>query len=121
MTSRQGLGRAGEELARRRLVADGRVIVCANCRTKSGEIDLVTEKDGVVAFVEVRARRGTAFGTPEESLTRRKLARMVACAHEFLAARDWEHRPWRIDVVAVEMDVSGRLRRVEVLENAVGG
>ena len=121
MTSRQGLGRVGEELARRRLVADGRVIVCTNCRTKSGEIDLVTEKDGVVAFVEVRARRGTAFGTPEESLTRRKLARMVACAHEFLAARDWEHRPWRIDVVAVEMDVSGRLRRVEVLENAVGG
>ncbi len=120
-TPRQGLGKTGEELARRRLVEDGRAVLAANFRTRSGEIDLVTEKDGVVAFVEVRAKRGTAFGTPEESLTRRKLARMVRCAHEFLAERRWQNRPWRIDVVAVEMDRSGRLRRVEVLENAVEG
>ena len=120
-TPRKGLGKTGEELARRRLVAEGRAVLGVNCRTRSGEIDLVTEKDGVVAFVEVRAKRGTAFGSPEESLTRRKLARMVRCAHEFLAERGWEHRPWRIDVVAVEMDRSGRLRRVEVLENAVEG
>ena len=120
-TPRRGLGRAGEELARRRLVAEGRAVLAVNCRTRSGEIDLVTEKDGVVAFVEVRATRGAAFGPPEESLTRRKLARMVRCAHEFLAERGWERRPWRIDVVAVEMDRSGRLRRVEVLENAVEG
>ena len=118
-TPRQGLGRTGEELARRRLVAEGRAVLAVNCRTRSGEIDLVTEKDGVVAFVEVRTTRGTAFGSPEESLTRRKLARMVRCAHEFLAERGWGRRPWRIDVVAVEMDRSGRLRRVEVLENAV--
>ncbi len=118
-TLRQGLGKTGEELARRRLVEDGRAVLAVNCRTRSGEIDLVTEKDGVVAFVEVRAKRGTAFGSPEESLTRRKLARMVRCAHEFLAERGWQNRPWRIDVVAVEMDRSGKLRRVEVIENAV--
>ncbi len=121
VTPRQGLGKTGEELARRRLVAEGRAVLAVNCRTRSGEIDMVTEKDGVVAFVEVRAKRGTAFGSPEESLTRRKLARMVRCAHEFLAERGWQNRPWRIDVVAVEMDRSGRLRRVEVIENAVEG
>ena len=120
-TPRRGLGRTGEELARRRLVSEGRAVLAVNCRTRSGEIDLVTEKDGVLAFVEVRAKRGRAFGSPEESLTRRKLARMVRCAHEFLATRGWERRPWRIDVVAVEMDRSGRLRRVDVIENAVEG
>lgn len=120
-TPRQGLGKTGEELARRRLVAEGRAVLAVNCRTRSGEIDLVTEKDGVVAFVEVRAKRGTAFGSPEESLTRRKLVRMVRCAHEFLAERGWQYRRWRIDVVAVEMDRAGRLRRVEVIENAVEG
>ena len=121
-TPRQGLGRTGEELARRRLVAEGRAVLGdESAALRSGEIDLVTEKDGVVAFVEVRTTRGTAFGSPEESLARRKLARMVRCAQEFLAGRGWEHRSWRIDVVAVEMDRSGRLRRVEVLENAVEG
>ena len=100
-TPRQGLGRTGEELARNRLVEEGRAVLAVNCRTRSGEIDIVTEKDGVIAFVEVRAKRGTAFGLPEESLTQRKLARMVRCAHEFLADRGWEQRPWRIDVVAV--------------------
>jgi hypothetical protein len=28
---------------------------------------------------------------------------------------------WRIDLVAVELDSSGRLQRIEVLENAVEG
>ena len=120
MTSRQRLGKAGERLARRRLVSQGRRILDANRRTSSGEIDLITEKDGVIAFVEVRVRRGSAFGTPEESLTHRKLARMVACAHEYLAERRWEERPWRIDLVAIEMDSRGRLLRVDVHENAVG-
>ena len=119
MTPRQGLGKAGEKLARRRLLEQGRRILDANFRTRSGEIDLVTEQDGEIAFVEVRARRGSAFGAPEESLTRRKLARMVACAHEYLAQRGWVHRTWRIDLVAVEMDARGRLLRVDVIENAV--
>ena len=119
MTQRQRLGRLGEDLARRRLEADGHTILETNYRTRSGEIDLVSQKDGILVFVEVRTRRGDAYGSPEESLTSRKRSRMSACAHEYIEATQSENREWRIDVVAVELDSQGKLIRLDVLENAV--
>ncbi|MCI0439435.1 MAG: YraN family protein [Chloroflexi bacterium] len=121
MTQRQGLGKRGEQLARRHIEASGYLVLEANYRTRHGEIDLVAEKDGVLAFVEVRTRRGGSFGTPEESVTPEKQAHLVAAAQEYLQARQLEDREWRIDLVAVEMDSRGRLLRVEIIENAVEG
>ena len=122
MTSpRQGLGRRGEELARRRLESLGYVVLARNHRTKQGEIDLVASHDGTLVFVEVRTKRGGSFGSPEESITPSKRARLIASAQEYVADHDVAGRHWRIDLVAVELDSSGRLRRVEVIENAVEG
>ena len=118
-TQRQGLGRLGEELAKRHLETGGHTILETNYRTTSGEIDLVTKKDGLLAFVEVRTKRGSLFGSPEESVTPRKRARMVACAEEYIDASYSKPREWRIDVVAIELDRRGRLLRLDVLENAV--
>lgn len=79
-------------------------------------MDIVARRGQVWAFVEVRTRRGEAFGTPEESITPKKRARMEAVAERYMA----EHSLWEADgqllVVAVEMDPAGRLQRVEVLE-----
>ena len=119
MTQRQRLGRLGEELARRRLEADGHAILETNYRTRSGEIDLISQKGEMLIFVEVRTKRGAAYGSPEESLTPRKRSRMIACAQEYIEATQSENMEWRIDVVAVELDTQGRLLRLEVLENAV--
>ena len=122
MTSpRQGLGRRGEELARRRLESLGYVIVGKNHRTKQGEIDLVAKHDGTLVFVEVRTKRGVSFGSPEESITPSKRAHLIASAQEYVSSNEVAESDWRIDLVAVEMDSSGRLQRIEVVENAVEG
>ncbi len=118
-TQRQGLGRLGEKLAKRHLESSGHTILETNYRTRSGEIDLVSEKDGLLAFTEVRTKRGSLFGSPEESVTARKRARMVACSQEYLDANHSKPREWRIDVIAIELDRRGRLLRLNVLENAV--
>lgn len=118
-TSRQRLGRRGEEVAQRLLKEKGYSIIQANYRAKAGEIDVVAEKDGVLAFVEVRTRRGPDFGTPEESLTREKRRHMIDAAQEYLQHTASEGREWRIDLVAIELDRRGRLLRAELLENAV--
>jgi len=111
-----GLGRRGEELAAQELQRRGYEIVERNWRCEVGEADIVARRGSVWAFVEVRTRRGEAFGTPEESITPKKQARMQAVAERYLT----EHGLWEADgqllVVAVEMDRAGRLRRVEVLE-----
>ena len=107
---RQGLGRMGEELARRHLVAAGYSVLEANYRGKTGEIDLIVRKDGTIVFVEVRTKRGGAYGTPEESITASKRARLVTAA---------EGVEWRIDLVAVDLDLAGRLIRVDTIKHAV--
>ena len=117
--SRQELGRRGEAFAGRHLHSLGYAILESNYRTRRGEIDLVAEKDGHIVFVEVRTRIGNNVGSPEESVTAKKRAHLVAVAQEYLQAHGAEGRDWRIDVVAVEMRPRGGLERVDVLENAV--
>jgi putative endonuclease len=114
------VGRRGEEIARALLRSRGYRILDTNVRGRFGEIDIVARKDRCHVFVEVRARTGDGYGTPEESITQRKRDRMVACALDYVARHGELHdAPWRIDVVAVEMDDQGHRTRAEVIESAV--
>jgi putative endonuclease len=120
--ARRGLGMFGEDLAARHLAAAGYELLARNWRCSLGEIDLVAldGRTATLVVVEVRTRRGDALGSPEESLTPRKQARLIALAEAYVEANSWPGT-WRIDVVAVELDRSGRLRRVDHYENAVTG
>ena len=100
--SRRKLGQWGEEQARRYLEARGCRVVTANWRCTAGEVDLVVQDGGWLAFVEVRTRRGQAYGTPEESITAAKLARMAAVAESYVYEHEWEG-DWRLDVVAIQV------------------
>lgn len=117
---RRGLGRHGEELATRHLAAKGYDIITRNWRCEAGEIDLVVRDGTTLAFVEVRTRRGRGLGSPEESITPVKRARLIDLAEAYIQAEGWPGG-WRIDVVAIEMDHRGRLLRVDHYENAVTG
>jgi putative endonuclease len=117
---RRGLGRHGEDLAVQALAAKGYQILARNWRCPAGELDLVARDGSCLAFVEVRTRRGKMLGSPEESITPAKQARLVTLADAYVQAHDWDG-DWRIDVVAVEMDGRGRLLRVDHYENAVAG
>ncbi|GIW11653.1 MAG: YraN family protein [Chloroflexi bacterium] len=116
---RQRFGTASEALAARWLEQAGLRILARNVRYPEGEIDLVAEEQGVLVFVEVRARQSTRFGTPEESLTARKQARLRAAAERYLAAHGQSEVDWRIDLVAVLSDRSGRPPQVTHYRAAV--
>ena len=121
MTSkRQRLGRLGERLAAEALTARGYTIVARNWRCQAGEIDLVARDGDCLVVVEVRTRRGEAYGTPEESVTPAKQAKLVELGQTYVQEQGWDG-PWRIDVVAVQFSHSGRLQRVTVIKNAVEG
>lgn len=117
---RGALGRWGEGLAARHLVAKGYEIADRNWRCQSGELDLVALDGDCLVFVEVRTRRGQALGAPEESITPAKQARLINLADAYVQAHDWAGH-WRLDVVAVEVDRGGRLLRVDHYENAITG
>lgn len=117
---RRYLGAAGERLAAQYLEGQGYRVVARNVRLPPwGEIDLVAERDGTLALVEVRVRRGQAFGGALGSITPAKRARMLRTALAYLVALGDAAPPARIDVVAVTLDRLGRLMRIEHVINAV--
>jgi putative endonuclease len=82
-------------------------------------VDIVARDGERLAFVEVRARRSSAFGTPEESITPRKQEHLTNVARNYLQEKDCMDMEWGIDVVAVEFAPRGVLQRIELLRNAV--
>lgn len=117
--ARVRLGKRGEQLAVEELVRRGYQIVSRNWHCQSGEVDVVTQRDHTWTFFEVRTRRGRAFGAPEESVTPAKMERMADVARLYLSEHGINVHTvdWRLGVVAVEMDKTGRLVRLDVYEN----
>jgi putative endonuclease len=113
------LGQIGEQLALQTLAQRGYRIVQCSFRCKLGEIDLVTEERGELVFVEVKTRRGTAFGLPEEAVTWRKQRKLIAVAAYYRSLHGCEERSWRIDVVAVQFRRNGSLQEIRVYPHAV--
>lgn len=119
-TARKRLGDFGEDHAAWLLERAGHTIVARGWRCAAGELDLVTLDGAELVFVEVRTRRGDSHGTPEESISPRKAARLLRLGEAFLAAHpDYDDRIWRVDLVALVLDGSGQLARVTHHENAV--
>ena len=109
--SRVRLGRQGESLARQYLLQAGYRILAANYRCPWGEVDLVAQEGEELVFVEVRTRRSSAYGSPQESITPEKIERLQATAQDYLQ----NHTPepgrselqWRIDLVSIRFDAAG--------------
>ncbi|MDJ0866425.1 MAG: YraN family protein [Myxococcota bacterium] len=104
------LGLAAEERAAEYLRERGYRIVARNARADGVEIDIVAARQGLIVFVEVKARRSRRAGAPEEAVDFRKQRRLLRGAAAWLAA----HRPRaprvRFDVVACEPASGGDWR-----------
>jgi putative endonuclease len=102
-------GLASEAAAESALRQDGWNILGRRLRTRSGEIDIVAEKDGLLAFLEVKARptlAGAAY-----ALSPKQCARILSAAELLLADHpEWQPTGVRFDVLLV--DQIGRVRRV---------
>ena len=119
-TYKRQLGQRGEEIAADYLRQQGYAILARNWRCPAGEVDIVAREGETLAFVEVRTRRaGGRLGTPEESVTPRKQARMVEVAQTYLQEAGLDDAAWRIDVVAIEVGGRGEVTRLNLIRCAV--
>ncbi len=113
------LGDLGEETAAAHISQLGYDVLARNVRTPFGELDVIARQGGLTVFFEVKTRRSRTHGLPEEALTPRKRNHLMASAQYYLQQHALWDSPWRIDVVAIEFDSSGAMKRLEVFENAV--
>ena len=72
-------------------------------------------------LVEVKARRGTTFGLPEEAVDARKQRKLRALLEVYRAQHRRQRQPCRIDVLGLLLDESLAVTRVEHIRDAVQG
>ncbi|AZK47809.1 YraN family protein [Paenibacillus lentus] len=105
LDGRKARGRLAEEAAGRYLQEQGYALLECNWRCRSGEIDIIAKKDGVIVIVEVRSRsmHNEQYGTPAESITPRKIKQVRETAIVYLQQTHQLNEIIRFDVVGVKM------------------
>lgn len=107
MHKRQEFGASSETVACAYLSSQGYEILERNYRKPWGEIDIIARKDGVIAFVEVKANATLSHESfaPEVRADYVKLRKIVKSAMLYLEfeRRDLESE-WRVDIIGVTMD-----------------
>ena len=114
----RGIGLLGECWAKAYLEGRGYRILEAGFRCCLGEIDLVAEEGGELVFIEVKTRQDTSFGYPEEQISFVKKRRLGRLAQWYFKYRIRKERPARFDVVSLLMTKEGRVREVDLIQNA---
>src|SRR5690242_16160933 len=118
MLDRQAVGRRGEQIAADLLQKKGYRILERNVRSRFGEIDIVARDGACLVFVEVRTVQSSAVA-PEESVDWRKQRQIANLAARYVQRAGGAEDDWRADVVAIELDREGRVRRIEHIVSAV--
>ena len=82
------LGKDGEKRAVKYLKKHGWKIIKRNFKNPFGEIDIIAEKDGVTAFIEVKTRNSDLFGLPSEAVDNKRKQRYIQGAKYFYINRE---------------------------------
>lgn len=98
---RLALGAWGEDRAVEYLQRQGLKILERNFRTPVGEIDIIACDKRSLIFIEVKTRRGTAFGIPQEAVGQRKQRQIIGTAQWYLQNNRLRKLQPRFDVVAI--------------------
>ena len=104
-TTRQRIGRIGEDAVAVKYAAIGFSVVARNVRVGKNEIDLILRSETHLVFVEVKTRHATPgapsrYGRPAAAIDKSKRERMRKAAEDYLREHPTELQP-RIDVAEV--------------------
>jgi putative endonuclease len=108
-------GKQGEEIAVAYLIEKGYEVVYRNYRYLKGEIDIIAQKNEVLAMVEVRARRNDRIIKIADTVSRKKISLLVMTADRFVAERNLDVEV-RFDIIAILKNE--RIFKIEHLEGA---
>lgn len=99
-------GEAGEQCAAAFLARKGLRIIARNWRNpgdRREELDLICTDDGILVFVEVKARSASAKVPGYYTVNRRKKAVLLRACRAYLSRLETQPATYRFDVVEVAM------------------
>lgn len=106
MANHISLGKMGERLAVVYLKERGFHILHQNWRHGHLEIDIIAAKQNVLHFIEVKTRRNTKFGYPEDGVTPEKISKLTDAGVEF----QYQYPEWKIiqfDILSILLNADG--------------
>lgn len=125
----QQKGEIGEKIALQYMIDAGFTIIETNYTKKTGEIDIVATKQGILNFVEVKTLFNSHANTvshetkpydPWQNVSREKLRRFGRTCELYIIEKRVSHEtPWQIDVVAVTVSHETGKSQVQVLWNVI--
>ena len=102
------LGKSGENIALNYLKDNKYEIIARGYRLFRGEIDIIASDQKTLVFVEVKTRKSTDYGFPEESVTPSKQQQIRKIAQGFLAKNNLQDVECRFDVISLYFDEEER-------------
>jgi putative endonuclease len=108
MAEHNELGKHGEELAEGFLKQNGYTILETNWTFQKAEIDIIAQKETVLAIVEVKTRSSIEFGLPQDFVKPKKIRNLVKAVNEYIISNDLE--------VSVRFDIISILKNERIFE-----
>lgn len=108
-------GKEGEKIAAAFLKKKGYKIIETNYRCPLGEIDIIAREKDEIVFVEVKTRKSTEMGYPEQAVGINKQKKMSQLALWYLQKTNTDDQA-RFDVIAVTMSDSEN--EIRLIKNA---
>lgn len=115
MAQHNELGKKGEQLAVDFLMENGYEIVERNYRFNKAEVDVIAQKEEVLAIVEVKTRSTIDFGNPQDFVKPKQIQRLVKAVDEYVQVNGLDVEV-RFDIIAIVKE--GKGFKIEHLENA---
>jgi len=104
MAEHNDLGKLGEDLAAAYLEENGYSILERNFVIQQAEIDIIAQKDNVLAIVEVKTRSSLDFGSPQDFVKQKKIQLLIKAVNAYINDREkdfQEDLEIRFDIVAI--------------------
>lgn len=103
MAEHNELGKLGEEMAVEFLQKEGYTILQTNYTFQKAEIDILAQKAGVLAVVEVKTRSSLDFGLPQDFVKPKKIQLLVKAVDAFVTQNDLDLEV-RFDIIAIHKE-----------------
>lgn len=115
MAEHNDLGKLGEEMAVELLRKNGYTILQTNWTFQKAEIDIIAQKENILAIIEVKTRSSIDFGLPQDFVKPKKIQLLVKAVNEYVISNDLEVEV-RFDIIAIHKQ--GNTFEMDHLEDA---
>lgn len=100
MADHNELGKKGEQLAIDFLIKNDYIILEKNYRYLKAEVDIIAQKNNILAVVEVKTRSTDYFGNPQDFVNPKKIKLLLSAIDNYVTEKDLDVEV-RFDIIAI--------------------